>query len=100
VDMYISFHICPRNKHRDNFTFPLLLDTNKLSCMLLLLLEALQLQRSFGLLNEFLSFASIAVAVLPVVYSLAYYIIFTSSFHLFWVSLVALLTWVSIHILF
>ena len=34
----------------------------------LLLLEALQLQRSFGLLSEFLPFGSVSDAVLPVCY--------------------------------
>jgi hypothetical protein len=34
--------------------------------LLLLLLEALQLQRSFGLLNEFLPFDLVSDAVLPV----------------------------------
>ena len=36
--------------------------------LLILLLEALQLQRSFGLLNEFLSFGPVSDAVLPVCY--------------------------------
>ena len=36
--------------------------------LLLLLLEALQLQRSFGLLNEFLPFGPVSDAVLPVCY--------------------------------
>jgi hypothetical protein len=48
---------------------------------LLLLLEALQLQRSFGLLNEFLPFGPVSDAVLPV-YSL-FTSLFTSSSHLF-----------------
>jgi hypothetical protein len=42
----------------------------------LLLLEALQLQRNFGLLNEFLPLVSVFDAVLPVVYSHVYYITF------------------------
>jgi hypothetical protein len=53
--------------------------TSKLQCecleqcplvafLLLLLLEALQLQRSFGLLNEFLPFGPVSDAVLPVCY--------------------------------
>ena len=43
---------------------------------LLLLLEALQLQRSFGLLNEFFPFGSVSDAVLPVSYSHVCYITF------------------------
>jgi hypothetical protein len=50
---------------------------------ILLLLEALQLQRSFVLLNEFFPFGSVSDAVLPAVYSHVCYIIFTSSSHLF-----------------
>jgi hypothetical protein len=41
---------------------------------LLLLLEALQLQRSFGLLSEFLPFDPVSDAVLPVCYFHPYYI--------------------------
>jgi hypothetical protein len=44
--------------------------------LLLLLLEALQLQRSFVLLNEFFPFGSVSDAVLPVSYSHVYYITF------------------------
>ena len=51
---------------------------------LLLLLEALQLQRSFGLLNEFLPFDPVSDAVLPVCYFhpcyIALYIILPSIF--------------------
>jgi len=36
--------------------------------LLLLLLEALQLQRSFGLLSEFLPFGPVSDAVLPICY--------------------------------
>jgi hypothetical protein len=43
---------------------------------LLLLLEALQLQRSFGLLNEFLPFGPVSNAVLPVCYFHPCYITF------------------------
>jgi len=50
----------------------------------LLLLEALQLQRSFGLLNEFLPFGPVSDAVLPVCYFhpcyIALYIILPSIF--------------------
>ena len=42
----------------------------------LLLLEALQLQRSFGLLNKFFPFGSVSDAVLPVSYSHVGYITF------------------------
>ena len=48
---------------------------------LLLLLEALQLQRSFGLLNEFLPFDPVSDAFLPVYFHLCYvalYIVFPS----------------------
>ena len=45
-------------------------------CVVLLLLEALQLQRSFGLLNEFFPFGSVSDAVLPVSYSHVGYITF------------------------
>ena len=52
--------------------------------ILLLLLEALQLQRSFGLLNEFLPLGPVSDAVLPVCYFHPCYIsLFTSSSHLF-----------------
>jgi hypothetical protein len=51
--------------------------------LLLLLLEALQFQRSFGPLSEFSPFGSVFDAVLPVGYSHVCYIIFTSSSHLF-----------------
>ena len=44
--------------------------------LLLLLLEALQLQTSFGLLNEFFPFGSVSDAVLPVSYSHICYITF------------------------
>jgi hypothetical protein len=44
--------------------------------VLLLLMEALQLQRSFDFLNVFLPVGSIFDAVLSVVYSNFYYIIF------------------------
>jgi hypothetical protein len=50
----------------------------------LLLLEALQLQRSFGLLNEFFPCGSVPDTVLPVVYSRDFTSFFTSSSHLFW----------------
>jgi hypothetical protein len=43
---------------------------------LLLLLEVLQLQRRFGLLNEFFPFGSVSDAVLPVRYSHVCYITF------------------------
>jgi hypothetical protein len=46
-----------------------------LDITLLLLLEALQLQGSFGLLNDFIPFGSVPDAVLPVVYSHVFYII-------------------------
>jgi len=50
----------------------------------LLLLEALQLQRSFDLLNEFLPFGPVSNAVLPVCYFhscyIALYIILPSIF--------------------
>jgi hypothetical protein len=42
----------------------------------LLLLGALQLQKSFGLLDEFFPFGSVSDAVLPVSYSHARYITF------------------------
>ena len=52
--------------------------------LLLLLLEALQFQRSFGLLNEFLPFSPISDAALPVCYFhpcyVTLYIIFPSIF--------------------
>ena len=52
--------------------------------LLLLLLEALQLQGSFGLLNEFLPFGPVSDAFLPVCYFhlcyVALYIIFPSIF--------------------
>ena len=52
--------------------------------LLLLLLEALQLQRSFGLLNEFPPFGPVSDAVLPVCYFhpcyIAIYIILPSIF--------------------
>ena len=52
--------------------------------LFLLLLEALQLQRSFGLLNEFLPFGRVSDAVLPVCYFhpcyIALYIILPSIF--------------------
>jgi hypothetical protein len=54
-----------------------------ISISYVLLPEALQLQRNFGLLNEFFPFGSVSDAVLPVVYSHVYYVIFTSSSHLF-----------------
>ena len=51
---------------------------------LLLLLEALQLQRSFGLLNQFLPFVPVSDAFLPVCYFqlcyVALYIVFPSIF--------------------
>jgi hypothetical protein len=51
---------------------------------LLLLLEALQLQRSFGLLNEFLPIDPVSDAALPVGYFhpcyIAHYIILPSIF--------------------
>jgi hypothetical protein len=54
------------------------------SLLLLLLLEALQLQRNFGLLNEFLPFDPVSNAVLPVCYFhpcyIALYIILPSIF--------------------
>jgi hypothetical protein len=52
--------------------------------LLLLFLEALQLQRSFGSLNEFLQFDTVFDAVLPVCYFhpcyIAFYIILPSIF--------------------
>jgi hypothetical protein len=48
----------------------------RVSFFILLLLEVLQLQGSFGLFNIFPLFGSIFDAVLPVVYSHVYYIIF------------------------
>jgi hypothetical protein len=52
--------------------------------LLLLLLEALQLQRSFGLLNEFLALDPVSDAVLPVCFFhpcyITLYIILTSIF--------------------
>ena len=52
--------------------------------LLLLLLEALQLKRSFGLLNEFLPLGPVSDAVLPVCYFhhcyIALYIILPSIF--------------------
>jgi hypothetical protein len=51
--------------------------------LLLFLLEALQLQRGFGLLNEFLPFGPVSNAVLPVCYFHPLYRLFTSSSHLF-----------------
>jgi len=52
--------------------------------LLLLLLEALQLQRSFGLLNEFLPFGLVSDAFLPVCYFhpcyVALYIVLPSIF--------------------
>jgi hypothetical protein len=47
-----------------------------LSILLLLVLEAVQLQRRFGLLNEFFSFGSVSDAALPVSYSHFCYITF------------------------
>jgi hypothetical protein len=62
----------------------------------ILLLKALQLQRSFGLLNDFIPFGSVLDAVLPCFlhHSLHHHPTY------FRVFLVILLTWVSIHILF
>jgi hypothetical protein len=57
--------------------------TNYNTSMTFLLLEALQLPRTFGLLNQFFPFRSIPDAVLPAVYSRFYHTIFTSSSHLF-----------------
>ena len=57
---------------------------HSIEVLLLLLLEALQLQRSFGLLNEFLPFDPVSDAVLPVCYFypcyIALYIILPSIF--------------------
>jgi len=61
-------------------------ETILLLLLLLLLLEALQLQRSFGHLNEFLPFGPVSDAVLPVCYFhpcyIALYIILPSIFKL------------------
>ena len=58
--------------------------TRILLLLLLLLLEALQLQRSFGLLNESLPFGPVSDAVLPIWYYhpcyIALYIILPSIF--------------------
>jgi len=52
--------------------------------LLLLLLKALQLQRSFGLLNEFFPFGPVSYAVLPICYFhfryITFYIILSSIF--------------------
>jgi hypothetical protein len=51
--------------------------------ILLLLLKALQLPRSFGLLNEFFPFGPVSDAVLPIYFHFCYitfYIIFSSIF--------------------
>jgi hypothetical protein len=50
--------------------------SNDLPVSNLLLIKALQLQRSFGLLNEFFPFRSVSDAVLPVSYSHVCYITF------------------------
>ena len=66
------------------FTLNFLLLLLLLLLLPLLLLEALQLQRSFGLLNEFLPFGPVSDAFLPVCYfHLCYvtlYIVFPSIF--------------------
>jgi hypothetical protein len=66
----------------------------------LFILEALQLQRIFGLFNEFVPSGSVPDAVLPVVYSHVLHHFLHNPPTCFWVFLVILLTWVSIHILF
>jgi hypothetical protein len=48
--------------------FPRRTPIPNLHALLLLLLETLQLQRSFGLLNEFLPFGPVSDAVLPICY--------------------------------
>jgi hypothetical protein len=52
--------------------------------LLLLLLEALQLQRRFGLLNEFFPFEPVSDAILPICYfhfcHITFYIIFPPIF--------------------
>jgi hypothetical protein len=52
------------------------INTHNTNNIQLLLLEALQLQRSFGLLNEFFPFGSVSDAVLPVTYYHVCYITF------------------------
>ena len=66
--------------------------------VVLLLLEALQLQRSFGLLNEFLPFDPVSDAVLPVCYFHPCYIAHPPIY--FQIFLMILLVQVTTHILF
>ena len=77
----IYFILCDKGAKNNNYYFCY---GNKINIsinfnfrfLLLLLLEAIQLQRSFSLLNELFPFGSISAAVLPVSYSHVCYITF------------------------
>jgi len=65
----------PRKKKTCSESYPFFF-TTLLLVILLLLLEVLQLQRCFGLLNEFFAFGPVSDAVLPICYFHFCYITF------------------------